>query len=29
VLRFTWNQVTERPLRVAARIAQTVGVRTP
>jgi very-short-patch-repair endonuclease len=29
VLRFTWKQVIEQPLRVAARIAQTLGVRTP
>jgi very-short-patch-repair endonuclease len=29
VLRFTWRQVKEQPLRVIARIAQTLGVRTP
>jgi very-short-patch-repair endonuclease len=29
VLRFTWRQVNEQPLRVIARIAQTLGVRTP
>ena len=28
VLRFTWTQVTEHSLRVVARIAQTLGVRT-
>jgi hypothetical protein len=29
VLRFTWRQVIEQPVRVVARIAQTLGVRTP
>jgi very-short-patch-repair endonuclease len=27
VLRFTWRQVTEEPVRVAARVAQTLGMR--
>jgi hypothetical protein len=29
VLRFTWTQAHQQPLRVAARLAQTLGVRTP
>jgi hypothetical protein len=28
VLRFTWRQVTRERMRVAARIAQTLGVRS-